>query len=153
MKPKDNHEYVLIMAGGSGSRLYPRSTDTLPKQFQRIVGEKTLIEQAYDRAKKIADSEHIYISSNHRYVDLIKKCLPEIPVENYITEPVKRNTGPAIALATALIYKKDKDAIITAVHSDHLVVKTDEYVKAIKTGIKTVGYSNGHDLKTDCFWR
>ncbi len=138
MKITDEHKYVLIMAGGSGSRLYPRSTDKLPKQFQEIIGDKTLIEQAYSRAKKIVNINHIYISSNHRYIDLIKKHLPEIPTENYITEPVKRNTGPAISLATALIYKKDKEAIITAVHSDHLVVKTDEYAKAIKTGIKVV---------------
>ncbi|MBK5215464.1 MAG: mannose-1-phosphate guanylyltransferase [Candidatus Pacebacteria bacterium] len=138
MKTINEHNYVLIMAGGSGSRLYPRSTDMLPKQFQQIVGDNTLIEQAYNRARKIVDDNHIYISSNHRYIDLIKKHLPNIPIENYITEPVKRNTGPAIALATALIFKKDPDAIITAVHSDHLVIKTDEYVKAIKTGIKVV---------------
>jgi len=138
MKATKEHEYVLIMAGGSGTRLYPRSTDIFPKQFQKIIGEKTLIEQTYNRVKKIVNDEHIYISSNHKYIDLIKKFLPNIPIENYITEPIKKNTGPAIALATALIYKKDKEAIITAIHSDHLVVKTDEYVKAIKTGIAVV---------------
>ncbi len=126
------------MAGGSGSRLYPRSTDNLPKQFQQIIGEGTLIEQAYGRAKKIVDDDHIYISSNHKYIDLIKKYLPQIPAENYIMEPVKRNTGPAISLATALIYKKDPKAIITAVHSDHLVIKVDEYAKSIKKGISIV---------------
>ncbi len=135
---KNENKYVLIMAGGSGSRLYPRSTDSLPKQFQQIVGDKTLIEQAYERAKKVVEFDHIYISSNHKYIDLIRKHLPEIPAENYITEPIKRNTGPAISLATALIYKKDKDAIIIVTHSDHLVIKTDEYVKAIKTGVKIV---------------
>ena len=138
MKTNDEHKYVLIMAGGSGSRLYPRSTDKLPKQFQKIIGDTTLIEQAYDRAKKVVSDSHIFISSNHKYIDLIKKHLPKVPSENYITEPVKRNTGPAIALATALIYKKDKDAIITAVHSDHLVIKSDEYARAIKTGIRVV---------------
>lgn len=138
MKATNKHEYVLIMAGGSGSRLYPRSTSTLPKQFQKIIGEKTLIEQTYDRVIKIVDNNHIYVSSNHKYIDLIKKHLPDIPVENYITEPIKRNTGPAIALATALIYKKDKDAIITVIHSDHLVVKINEYVKAIRAGIKAI---------------
>jgi mannose-1-phosphate guanylyltransferase len=139
MKTINKHEYVLITAGGSGTRLYPRSTDKLPKQFQQIIGEKTLIEQAYDRARHIVDDNHIYISSNHKYIDLIKKYLPNIPTENYITEPIKRNTGPAIALATALIYRNDPKAIITAVHSDHLVAKTDEYVKAIKTGGKVIG--------------
>jgi mannose-1-phosphate guanylyltransferase len=135
---KNNHQYILIMAGGSGNRLFPRSTEKLPKQFQKIIGEKTLIEQAYERAIKIVDDDHIFISSNHRYVDLIRKYLPNIPTKNYITEPVKRNTGPAIALANSLIYKKDPKAIILSVHSDHLVDKFDEYIKAIETGLATI---------------
>jgi mannose-1-phosphate guanylyltransferase len=135
---KNSHNYVLIMAGGSGTRLYPRSTDSLPKQFQQIIGDKTLIEQAYDRALKVVDSDHIYVSSNHKYIDLIKKYLPNIPQDNYITEPIKRNTGPAISLATAIIYERDPKAIIVATHSDHLVIKEDEYARVIKTGIKVV---------------
>jgi mannose-1-phosphate guanylyltransferase len=134
------------MAGGAGTRLYPRSTENLPKQFQRIIGKKTLIEQTYERVAKIVDDDHIYVSSNHQYVELIKKYLPNIPVSNYITEPVKRNTGPAMALATALIYKKDKQAIITASHSDHLVTKEKEYVKAIKAGIKAVSHNQNYIL-------
>lgn len=137
IKKKDKN-YVLIMAGGSGTRLYPRSTDELPKQFQKIIGDSTLIEEAYDRVIRVVDKEHIFVSSNHKYSELIKKYLPDIPKKNYITEPVKRNTGPAIALATALIYKKDKDAIIVATHSDHLVVKKEEYKKGILSGINTV---------------
>ncbi len=138
MDKKTDHKYVLIMAGGSGTRLFPRSTEDLPKQFQKIIGAKTLIEQAYDRAIKITNKDHIYISSNHKYINLIKKHLPEILKENYITEPIKRNTGPAIALATAIIYKKDPKAIIVSVHSDHLVEKEDEYIKVIKNGIKVI---------------
>lgn len=138
MKKNNEHHYVLIMAGGSGSRLYPRSTEKLPKQFQKIIGEETLIKQAYNRARKIVEDEYIYISSNHRYIDLIKEHLPNIPPKNYITEPVKRNTGPAISLATSLIYKNDPKAIIVAVHSDHLVTKEEEYVRVIKTGIDVI---------------
>jgi mannose-1-phosphate guanylyltransferase len=135
---KNNHQYILIMAGGSGNRLFPRSTEKLPKQFQKIIGDKTLIEQAYERAIKIVDNDHIFISSNHQYIDLIKKHLPNIPTKNYITEPIKRNTGPAIALANSLIYKKDPKAIILSVHSDHLVRKFDEYIKAIEMGLVTI---------------
>jgi mannose-1-phosphate guanylyltransferase len=146
MKSKNKHEYILIMAGGAGTRLYPRSTEDLPKQFQKIIGQKTLIEQAYERISRVVPDNHIYISSNHRYIDLIKKHLPNIPEENYITEPVKKNTGPAIALATALIYKKDPKAVIIATHSDHLVVKIDEYAKAIRTGIKVVAKNTKYIL-------
>ena len=146
MKKIIDHNYVLIMAGGAGTRLFPRSTEKLPKQFQKIIGEKTLIEQAYDRAKKIVDKKNIFISSNHKYIDLIKKYLPNIPKENYITEPIKRNTGPAMALATALIYKRDKDAIIIATHSDHLVIKDEEYKKGILTGTKVVKNNSDYIL-------
>lgn len=139
MASKSNsHHYVLIMAGGSGTRLYPRSTESLPKQFQKIIGSKTLIEQAYDRALRIVGNDRIYISSNHKYVELIKKYLPDIKPENYITEPVKKNTGPAIALATAIISNRDPKAIIIATHSDHLVSKEEEYVRVIKTGVNVV---------------
>ncbi len=138
MAKSKNHHYVLIMAGGAGTRLYPRSTESLPKQFQKIIGDKTLVEQAYDRALTIADPKHIFISSNHKYIDLIKRNLPRIPKKNYITEPVKKNTGPAIALATALIYKEDPEAIIVSTHSDHLVTKKDKYTKGISSGINIV---------------
>ena len=134
----NKRKYILIMAGGAGTRLYPRSTEALPKQFQKIVGEKTLIEQTYDRAVKIVDKNHIYVSSNHIYHHLIKKYLPDIPENNYITEPVKKNTGPAIALATAIIYKKDSKAVIISLHSDHLVVKDEEFKNSIIAGVTVV---------------
>lgn len=138
MKKTTNHIYVLIMAGGTGTRLFPRSTEKLPKQFQKIVGEKTLIEQTYERVKKITTDDHIYVSSNHKYIDLIKKYLPKIPEKNYVNEPIKRNTGPAMSLATALIYKRDKDAIIIASHSDHLIMKNEEYVNKILFGTEVL---------------
>ncbi len=134
------------MAGGTGTRLFPRSTDELPKQFQKIVGDKTLIEQAYDRAKTLVDDSHIYISSNHKYVRLIKKYLPKISTKNYITEPIKKNTGPAIALATALIYKEDPEAVIVSTHSDHLVLKKDKFTKSILSGIEVVRNNPNHIL-------
>jgi len=137
-KKTENHNYVLIMAGGAGTRLFPRSTEKLPKQFQKIIGEKTLIEQTYDRVKKTVNDDHIYISSNHKYLDLLKKHFPNIPSKNYITEPTKKNTGPAMALATSLIYMRDPKAIIITVSSDHLVIKDDEYAEKILIGAKVI---------------
>src|SRR6185436_2782673 len=105
MKKKlaNSHNYVLIMAGGTGTRLFPRSTEKLPKQFQKIIGQKTLVEQTYNRVKKIVDDDHIYISSHSQYLNLLKKHFPNVPTKNYILEPVKKNTGPAMAFATAFI--------------------------------------------------
>ena len=148
MKEKSvhSHNYVLIMAGGTGTRLFPRSTEKLPKQFQKIIGKKTLIEQTYDRVKKIVNDNHIYISSHSQYFNLLKKYFPKIPSRNYILEPIKKNTGPAMAFATAFIYERDKDAIIITNASDHLVEKSDEYAAKILAGARVVKNNSNYIL-------
>ncbi len=132
------HHYILIVAGGSGTRLYPRSREDKPKQFQSIIGNKTLIEETYDRAIKIVDPKHIYVSVNEKYLNLVKKFLPDIPKENLISEPVKRNTAPAMTLATGIISKIDPRAIIASLHSDHLILRPDIFTKAIKSAFGIV---------------
>ena len=126
------------MAGGSGTRLYPISTEKKPKQFHKIISNETLIEETYNRISDFIDPENIIISSNKKYKKLISMYLPQIPPKNYIIEPIKKNTGPAIALATALIYKRNKNAIIISNHSDHIIVNKNEYKKGILKGIKIV---------------
>lgn len=142
----ENHDYVLIMAGGSGSRLFPRSTPSNPKHFQKIIGDKTLIESTYDRVKKVVRPSHIFVSSNKKYLNLLRKYLPEIPEENYIIEPLKKNTGPATAFATGVIYKKDKDAIIMTTASDHLVLDEDEYERGVNVGLSVIKENPDHIL-------
>lgn len=142
----NNHNYVLIMAGGAGTRLFPRSTEKLPKQFQKIIGDKTLIEQTYDRVKKIVDDDHIYISSHSSHLNLLRKYFPKIPDGNFIVEPVRKNTGPAMALATAIIYSHDKDAIIITNASDHLILREDEYATHLLGGVKTIQNNRNHIL-------
>ncbi len=131
---KSEHHYILIVAGGSGTRLYPRSRENKPKQFQTIIGKKTLIEQTYDRAAELVPPQQIYVSINKKYTDLLREYLPDIPEENIIAEPVKRNTAPAMALATAFIAKKDPRAVIASLHSDHLILRKEIFNRAIKAG-------------------
>lgn len=144
MKKKTNHHYILIVAGGSGTRLYPRSREDKPKQFHPIIGKKTLIEQTFDRARKIVDAEHIYISVNKKYFSLVREFLPHVPVKNIIVEPVKRNTAPAMALATAIIGKRDPEAVIASLHSDHLILRPSIFTKVIKTAFDFV--DNNKDI-------
>lgn len=141
-----SHNYILIMAGGTGTRLYPRSRENMPKQFQKIIGDKSLIEQTFDRVIQVVPNENIYISSNHKYVNLIKKYLPSIPEENIICEPLKKNTAPAMALATAVINRKDPEAIIATTASDHIVLKVKEFVKALKAGFECIKKNQNYIL-------
>ena len=137
-KNKNNSYYALILAGGSGERLYPRSRNNKPKQFQKLFGKKTLVEQTYNRITKFIIPENIYISTNQEYKTLTQKILPKIPEENYICEPCKKNTAAAIALSTALINKKNPEAIIASVHSDHVVLNENNFIKVFQNSFQSI---------------
>lgn len=140
------HRYAIIMAGGSGTRLFPRSRDTKPKQFQKIIGDETLIVQTFKRVNTKIPVENIYISTNEKYIQLVKNELPSIAEDHIITEPAKRNTAPAMALVTALIVQKDPDALIMATPADHILLKTDVFTKAIETGFSVIEKHHDHLL-------
>jgi len=134
---KNNH-YILIVAGGTGTRLYPWSRKAKPKQFQKIFGNKTLLEQTYLRSKKIVGRNNIFVSTNNKYVSLTKKFLPELDPKQILPEPYKKNTAPAISMAVAQIHKLDPNAIIASIHSDHIVLKEDAFKDAINLAFTSV---------------
>lgn len=122
--------YLVLMAGGSGTRLWPVSRQNMPKQFHKLSGEKSLILDTYDRIKDLVPKENIYISLGTSNLAETKKQLPEVPGDNYIVEPMGKNTAPAIALITAKIFKTDPQAIIGIISSDHTVKNAEEYRSA-----------------------
>lgn len=130
--------YAVIMAGGTGTRLWPMSRTGKPKQFHKLVTDKTLIQETYDRVKKAIPVENIYISTNTKYEEEIKKQLPDVKADNFIIEPAKRNTGPAMAFVAAEIYRRDKDAVIATLASDHVVANVDVFANALKTAFESV---------------
>lgn len=134
----DNHRYIIILAGGSGTRLYPRSRENTPKQFQKIVGDSTLFEQTIKRVLIHSRLERIFIVTSEQYIHLIKKYLPELPDSNICAEPVRKNTGPALAYATALILKRDPDALIASLHSDHIVLRNDTFTQSLECAFDMV---------------
>src|SRR5216117_3678407 len=92
------HNYVAIMAGGIGSRFWPMSRTNHPKQFLDILGTgKTLIQQTLERYSKVVPPENIFVVTSNEYVDLVKKQLPQLPLENILSEPYRKNTAPCIA--------------------------------------------------------
>jgi len=136
--------YAVIMAGGTGTRLWPMSRTAKPKQFHKLVSEKTLIQETFDRVKKAIPTENIYISTNTKYEEEIRLQLPDVKPDNFIIEPAKRNTAPALAFVAAEIYRKDKDAVIATLASDHVVKNIDVFSTALKTAFKTAEENVDH---------
>jgi mannose-1-phosphate guanylyltransferase len=131
-----NH-YCVIMAGGIGARFWPMSRTKRPKQFIDILGTgETLIQQTFNRFKKICPPENIFIVTNEIYNDLVKEQLPELPVNNILLEPAMRNTAPCIAYANYKIKSVNPDARIVVAPSDHLILKEDEFLRVINNALE-----------------
>ncbi|MFH0798861.1 MAG: mannose-1-phosphate guanylyltransferase [Pseudomonadota bacterium] len=127
-KPVSERTYVLILAGGEGVRFTPYSTSRKPKQFLPITHPKrTMIQETCERMLRLVPPERCLVSTNKEYIPLVKEQLRQIPSSNIIGEPFRKNTAPAIALAGAIVASRDRDAVLVAAPSDHLIEKTGEY--------------------------
>jgi len=130
--------YALIMAGGIGSRFWPKSRTAYPKQFLDILGTgKTLIQQTYERFSKILPEENIFIVTNDGYRDLVKKQLPNISDNQILGEPVMRNTAPCIAYGCNKIHELNPEASIVVAPSDHLILNESAFIEAITKSLNT----------------
>lgn len=131
------NNYCVIMAGGIGSRFWPMSRTDFPKQFIDVLGlGETLLQLTYKRFLKLCPESNIYIVTNSDYRDLVKQQIPGIKDHQVLLEPARRNTAPCVAYASFKIYKDNPDACIVVSPSDHLILKEDTFVKAIKSCYK-----------------
>lgn len=130
-KELPKHNYAVIVAGGSGTRLWPLSRRNLPKQMQKFISDKTLIDETVSRLTGFIPKENIFISTTGNYGAKIKEILPEIPAENIIIEPVARGTTAAFALFARTIVKRDPEANIFSLASDHAVTEVDKFQKTL----------------------
>ena len=120
---------AVIMAGGKGERFWPKSRNSLPKQFLCLTGDdQTMIQLTAKRLLPIVAYEDMFIVTNKDYIGLVKEQLPEIPVENILAEPMGRNTAPCIGFAAAVISRKYKDAVMMVLPSDHLIKFEEMYL-------------------------
>lgn len=130
-----NNIYVLIMAGGEGTRFYPLSTPDKPKQFLKFWGDRTFLQETYDRISSLVINENIYVATNEKYVNFVTEQLPQINNENIIGEPFKKNTAPCIAYAAQMIINRDKDAVIIVLPSDHVISDVEEFLYILERAI------------------
>ncbi len=143
----NDHDYCVIMAGGIGSRFWPLSRTTKPKQFLDILGTgKTLLQQTFDRFASLIPVENIFIVSNSEYFDEIREQLPLMKSENILLEPYRRNTAPCIAYATYRIKAQDPEARMVVAPSDHIILKESDFLEFVKESLDFVG--KNHSLVT-----
>lgn len=131
--------YVVIMAGGAGTRFWPKSTEEKPKQFLDILGTgKTLLQHTVARFGRICPDDHIYIVTSSSYRSLVREQCPNIPNENILLEPCRRNTAACVAYASFRISKKADQANIVVAPADHLIVDGDEFIRVVDQGLRFV---------------
>lgn len=135
--------FAVIMAGGIGSRFWPMSKESRPKQFIDILGTgETLIQQTYRRLNKICPKENILVVTNKNYKDLCLEQLSDIDQDNILCEPTSRNTAPCIAYAAFKIFTRDSNANMIVAPSDHLITNESEFTKIVNDSMKMTSSSN-----------
>jgi mannose-1-phosphate guanylyltransferase len=132
----NKNNFVVIMAGGIGSRFWPFSRTSFPKQFHDVLGTgKTMIQQTAERFENICPKENIFIVTNAFYKDLVKSQLPFLSDDQILCEPVGRNTAPCAAYACYKIYRKNPAANVVVAPSDHVILKETEFERRINLAL------------------
>lgn len=131
------HLYALIYCGGGGTRLWPMSREDRPKQFLKIGSSKSLLRQTFDRLTPLISTQRIYAITLPEYTDEVREEIPELKDSQILVEPARRNTGLAAAYGVAAISKRDDQAVIANIWSDHLIKNPKEYRNAITAAAQT----------------
>jgi len=138
-----NNNYVIIMAGGIGSRFWPMSTTKYPKQFHDVLGiGRTLIQQTFDRFKSICPSENVFVVTHTDYKDQVLEQLPDLTENQVLCEPSRRNTAPCVAYAAYKIKEINPDARLIIAPADHLILKESEFVRIINIALNQASSAN-----------
>lgn len=140
------HAYAVILAGGGGTRLWPKSRNQTPKQFLKLAGSHTMIQVAAERVTKLVSWKNVIVVTNKLYLNEVRDQLPQVPTENIIAEPEKRDT--ALAMLVGALYAKSKDpqAVVINAASDHVIADDKEFGRVMTAALEVAG--TDHKLVT-----
>ena len=122
---------AVIMAGGAGTRFWPLSTEEKPKQFLRLFGDRSLLQKSFDRISGLIPNERIIVLTNKSFVGLVREQLPDIPEENIIAEPIRRDTAAAVCLGAVLCRRRFGNPVIITLAADHMIEPVDVFQKTL----------------------
>ncbi len=130
------HFHAVILAGGRGTRFWPRSRRGLPKQLLPVVGNTSLLRQTADRLKTLVPPERLWVLTNESLRGKVVRALPDVPRRQVIAEPVQRNTAPAIGLAARLLLEHDPDAVMGIFPSDHFISRERLFRTVVRRAVR-----------------
>lgn len=124
--------YVVILAGGSGKRLWPLSRKGMPKQLLPLVGDKSLLRLAFERLLPVVEPAQIFVCTGAAFADVVRSELPEMPADNVLGEPEGRDSLNAVAWPAAVLHEQDPDAVVAMVAADHIISPEHEFAAALE---------------------
>ena len=130
--------YTVVMAGGRGERFWPLSTSRLPKPFIPLMGSTSLIQDTVARLQSLVPPQQILVSIGTEQLEIARRQLPQVPAENFIVEPIGRDTSACLGFCALHIEQRDSDGIMLALPADHFIGDPDAYLKTIQTGIDSL---------------
>ena len=134
---------VVIMAGGAGTRFWPVSTESRPKQFLDLFGGRTMLQRSFDRAAGLTSPERILVLTNASFAALVREQLPELPARNVIGEPMRRDTAAAVVLAACLVRRRFGDPVMAVFTADHLIEPAEEFRRSVRSASSAAAISPG----------
>jgi mannose-1-phosphate guanylyltransferase len=129
-------DYAVIMAGGSGTRLWPLSRQQRPKQALKLIGQRTMFQHAVDRIAPLFPFERILVVTRAEHAALLMEQVPELPAENFILEPEGRGTAPAIGLAAIHLQQRDPNASMVVLTADHYITEAEEFRRTLTAALQ-----------------
>src|ERR1044071_7029431 len=132
----NQHYYGLILAGGRGTRFWPRSRKRSAKQVLNVVGERSLIQATVDRLSPLIPPERLWVLTNDYLREEILRQLPEIPAAQILAEPTAKNTAPRIGLVAQILQSLDPKAVMGVFPSDHVIAKPGRYRQLVRSALR-----------------
>lgn len=136
MNATDENLVIVIMAGGAGTRFWPLSTEARPKQFLRLFDDRSLLQKSFDRIAELVPLQRILVLTNNTSVALVREDLPQIPPENIIGEPMRRDTAAAVALGAALCRRRFGNPVIATLTADHMIEPVALFQQTLRSAVR-----------------